>query len=157
MTTKRLWSYSQIRRWVGVLEYQPRELCGVQLLRQCSERAWPEHQGVEPVPTGTLKWCTATPEGIADPEGIVKWCDESLNIECQVDTKDVKLTIRTAWIHAVDRTVHPSFSSSIYTVIFTCTLSAQWFSTYLTNPIPVLQRGARTRVQTVLQTALESL
>ena len=105
MTTKRLWSYSQIRRWVGVLEYQPRELCGVQLLRQCSERAWPEHQGVEPVPTGTLKWCTATPEGIADPEGIVEWCDESLNIECQVDTKDVKLTIRTAWIHAVDRVV----------------------------------------------------
>ena len=48
------------------------------------------------MPTGTLKWCTTTPEGIADPEGIVKWCDESLNIECQVDTKDVKLTIRTA-------------------------------------------------------------
>ena len=79
-----------------LLEYQLRELCGVQPLRRCSERARPNHQGVEPVPTGTLKWCTTTPEGIADPEGIVEWCDESLNIECQVDTKDVKLTIRTA-------------------------------------------------------------
>ena len=48
------------------------------------------------MPTGTLKWCTTTPEGIGAPEGIVMWCDESLNIECQVDTKDVKLTIRTA-------------------------------------------------------------
>ena len=48
------------------------------------------------MPTGTLKWCTTTPEGIAALEGIVEWCDESLNIECQVDTKDVKLTVRTA-------------------------------------------------------------
>ena len=50
------------------------------------------------MPTGTLKRCTTTPEGIAIPEGIVEWRDESLNIECQVDTKIVKLTISTACI-----------------------------------------------------------
>jgi hypothetical protein len=85
-----LWSF------VLLLEYQLRELCGVQPLRQCSKRAWPKHQDVEPVPTGTLKWCTTIPKGILIPEGIIKWCDESLNIECQVDTKIVKLSIRTA-------------------------------------------------------------
>ena len=55
------------------------------------------------MPTGALKWCTTTPEGIAAPEGIVMWCDESLNIECQVDILDVKLSIRIVGIHAVDR------------------------------------------------------
>ena len=70
------------------------------------------------MPTGTLTWCTTTPEGIGAPEGIVMWCDESLNIECQVDILDVKLSIRIVGIHAVDRdqVQRSSFNKSIKSI-----------------------------------------